>query len=104
MHLWFDSLRRLNVYTPELGFRLPSMMRQLNLKNICVDLIQPTLKTHYQREHELLILDECQQSFIDNGIATQEEIETVRHGIARAIANEKIEFFWFQVAQVSSVK
>lgn len=104
MHVWFDSLRRLNIYNPELGFRLPSMMRQLNLKNISIDLIYPTLKTYYEREHELLIIDECQQSFIEYGIATQEEIKAVRKSIAAAIANEQIEFFWFKVAQVVATK
>ncbi|MDP3705501.1 MAG: methyltransferase domain-containing protein [Legionellaceae bacterium] len=47
MHLWFDSLRRLNVYSRELGLRLPGMMRQVNLKNISIDLIQPTLKLDF---------------------------------------------------------
>ena len=104
LHAWFDSLRRLSICSSELGFRLPSMMRQLPLKNISIDLIQPTLKTHYQREHELLLLDECQYSFIKEGIATADEIEETRNGIAAAIANEKIEFFWFKVAQVSAIK
>lgn len=104
MHAWFDSLRRLNVCSDHLGFRLPSMMRQLNLKNISIDLIHPTLKTYYQREHEVLLLDECRESFIKQGLATEEEIDEVRKGIAAAISNEKIEFFWFQVAQVSAIK
>ena len=104
LHTWFDGLRRLSICSSELGFRLPSMMRQLHLKNISIDLIQPTLKTYYQREHELLLLDECQHSFIKEGIATQEEVEAVRRGVAAAIANEKIEFFWFKVAQVLAIK
>lgn len=104
LHLWFDNLRRLQVYNVELGFRLPSMMRHLNLKNINIDLIHPTLKTYYQREHELLILDECRQAFIDQGIATQADIDAVRQAIAAAILNEQIQFFWFEVAQVSAVK
>lgn len=104
LHLWFDSLRRLNIYSKDLGFRLPSMMRQSNLKNIRIDLIQPTLRTLYEREHEVLLIDECQQSFIEQGIATKEEIERVRQGVAAAITNEKIEFFWFQVAQVVAMK
>lgn len=104
LYLWFDCLRHLNVCSENLGFRLPSMMRQLKLKNISIDLIYPTLKTYYQREHELLLLNECQQSFIAQGVATQEEIQSVYKGIAAAIANEKFEFFWFKVAQVSAVK
>jgi len=104
LHQWFDSLRRLTIYNSELGLRLPSMMRQLNLQQISIDIVQPTLKTYYQREHELLILDECRQSFVDQGLTTQGEIETIRKTIAAAIANEKIEFFWFKVAQVSAVK
>jgi FkbM family methyltransferase len=104
MHAWFDNLRRLSVCSDQLGFRLPSMMRQINLKNISIDLIHPTLKTYYQREHEILLLDECRESFIKQGIATTEEIDEVRKGMSAAIANEKIEFFWFQVAQVSATK
>ena len=104
MHTWFDSLRRLNVCSDHLGFRLPSMMRQLNLQNISIDLIQPTLKSYYQREHEVLLLDECRESFIKQGIATPEEVDEVRKGISAAITNEKIQFFWFQVAQVSAIK
>lgn len=104
MHTWFDSLRRLNVCSDHLGFRLPSMMRQLNLENISIDLIHPTLRSYSQREHEVLLLDECKGSFIEQGIATPEEVDEVRKGIAAAISNEKIQFFWFQVAQVSARK
>ncbi len=104
LHVWFDSLRRTNIYSSELGYRLPNMMRQLHLKNISIDLIQPALKTYYHREHELLLLAECRQSLIDQGIAIEEEIEETHQSIAAAIANERIEFFWFQVAQVSAIK
>lgn len=104
LHAWFDSLRRLGVYNSHLGLRLPSMMRDLNLKNISIDLIQPTLKSYYEREHELLLLEECQQSFLEQGIAIESEIKEVKNGIKAAIANEKIDFFWFQVAQVVGVK
>lgn len=104
IHSWFDSLRRLNVYNSHLGLRLPSMMRQLGLKNINIDLIQPALKTHYQKEHELLILEECKEAYIANGIATESEITEAKNSIAAAIANEKIQFFWFQVAQVAAIK
>jgi FkbM family methyltransferase len=104
LHLWFDNLRRLNIYSIDLGLRLPSMLRQLSLKKISIDLVQPTLKSYYEREHEVLLIDECRQSFIDQGIATQEEIEKIRASISAAIANEKIQFFWFQVAQVTAIK
>lgn len=104
LHTWFNSLRRLSIYSSDLGMRMPSMLRQLNLKNITLELVQPSLKTYYQREHELLILDECQESLIAQGLATKEDIQEVRKGINAAIKNEKIEFFWFQVAQVSAQK
>lgn len=104
LHRWFDSLRRLTVYSSELGFRLPAMFRQTGLQNISIDLVQPTLKTYYHREHELLLLDECRQAFIEQGIATQSDIDAVHQSMAAAIANEKIEFFWFLVAQVSARK
>lgn len=93
IHGWFDSLKRLNVYSSDLGLRLPGMMRQLNLKNINIDLIRPKLKTSYQKEHELLILEECQEAYISQGIATKNEIQEAKKSIARAIANENIEFF-----------
>lgn len=104
LHTWFDGLRRLSIYNSELGLRLPGMMRQLQLKNIAIDLIQPTLKTYYQREHELLLLDECQSAFIEQGMTTLEEIIATRKAIQAAIVNESIAFFWFQVAQISAIK
>lgn len=104
LHAWFDGLRRLSIYNSGLGLRLPSMMRQLHLKQITIDLIQPTLKTYYQREHELLLLDECKSALIEQGITTLEELIATRCAIQAAIANEAIAFFWFQVAQVSAIK
>jgi len=35
---------------------------------------------------------------------TTELFATVRQSIAAAIANEKIEFFWFKFAQVRAIK
>lgn len=104
LHNWFDSLRRLTVYTSELGLRLPAMLRQAKYQYISIDLIQPTLKTLYQREHEVLLLEECQDSFVKEGLATEKDIVAVREGLMAAIRNEHIEFFWFMVAQVSAKK
>lgn len=103
MH-WFEQLRKTVVYHTNFGIQLPLLLKQNGLYEVDLALVLPLLKTRFQREHCILLTEECAEDYQKNGIATKAEINELIAALKHSIADDNLQLTFFIIAQVVAKK
>lgn len=101
---WFNKLRNTIVRHTDIGMKLPGFLKEVGLTEINLGLVQPVFNTVYQREHCVLLTQECANSYQQHHIATAEEITALISELKQLVKNDNIQLAFLLMSQVSARK
>ena len=89
----------------DIGNKLLPLFQELGFSNIAEAVVQPIVsETQPEKDIYVLLTDECRSKYIDNGIAANEEIDSVLSELVALTANPSVFFGCANQHQVSAKK
>lgn len=100
----YKELKLRRARTTGYGYPVFDSFMQRGLKKVDITITQPVLRTHLQRTHPVLLMQECSTGLLEEGLCTAEELERLINDLEMLAHDDKTLLGWFRTVQISAEK